>query len=269
MVYFKGYYRAQKLFAKGRDIIPRHNKKKLGILGGMGPAATVFFYQLITERTFAERDRDHLNIIITSRADTPDRTDFILGKSKDDPLPSMLADARTLEGAGADVIAVPCNTAQFFWDRLTAGVGVPILNIVEETAEYAARRGFRRAALLATEGTVKSGLYLRALADRGIECTAPGREDQTLVDSIIYDYVKAGVPGGDVLFRRVAEKMLAANCDCIILGCTELPLVAPSAPYIIDSLEVLAYRSIVEAGGTPKGFSPEFLAAYEKSYEKI
>lgn len=247
----------------GCGIISAKKKKTLGILGGMGPAATVLFYRLITDRTFAERDRDHLNIIITSRADTPDRTDFILGKSEDDPLPSMLSDCETLARAGADVIAVPCNTAQFFWDRLTSGVSVPVLNIVEETAEHAARRGFRRAALLATEGTVKSGLYLRALTSRGIECTVPDECMQALVDSVIYDYVKAGRPGGEALFAEVAEKMLADGCECIILGCTELPLAAPSAPYIIDSLEVLAYRSIVEAGGTPKGFSPEFLTAYE------
>lgn len=230
----------------------------------MGPAATVLFYHLVTDHTLAQCDNDHLNIIITSRAEIPDRTDFILGKSADDPLPMMLADAQMLERAGVGVIAVPCNTAQFFWDRLTAGISVPILNIVDETADHAARRGFHRAALLGTEGTVKGELYKRALAVYDIECRTPDPEGQALVNSIIYDYVKAGVPGGEMLFSKVAEMMLADGCDSIILGCTELPLASVPDPRIIDSLEVLAYRSIVEAGGTPKGFSPEFMSAYEK-----
>lgn len=240
------------------------NKKTLGILGGMGPAATAYFYRMITDHTSAARDSDHLNIIITSSADIPDRTDYILGKSSDSPLPVMMRDARTLEAAGASVIAVPCNTAQYFHEELDASVNIPILNIVRETAHYINARGFRRAALLATEGTIKSGLYERELCELGVGCVLPDKETQSLVNSIIYDYVKAGVPGGRALFGRVAAHMYDRGCDCLILGCTELPLAATAHPSIVDSLLVLAYRSIIEVGGTPAGFPPEFMAAYEK-----
>ena len=230
----------------------------------MGPAATVHFYGLVTSRTDAAKDSDHINILITSTAAIPDRTDFILGKSTTDPLPAMLADAHTLEAAGADFIALPCNTAQFFGDRLREGVHIPILDIVRETAEHTARRGFHRAAVLATEGSIRTGLYERALGEFGVGCHIPDAETQSLVNAIIYDHVKAGRPGGDSLFARVAGRMFDDGCDCLILGCTELPLAAPTDDRIIDSLEVLAYRSIVTAGAAPKGFSPEFMKAYEK-----
>ena len=239
-------------------------KKTLGILGGMGPAATVHFYNLITSHTHAGTDADHLNIILTSSADIPDRTDFILGVSDRDPFPYMLTDALKLEAAGANVIAIPCNTAQYFRDRLAGDVHIPILDIVRETSQHAAKRGFHRAALLATEGTVKIGSYASALSDFGVECITPDEKTQALVTSVIYDYVKAGKPGGEMVFAEVSERMFDRGCDCLILGCTELPLVSPPAGNIIDSLEVLAYRSIDCCGGSPKGFSTAFLSAYEK-----
>ena len=92
--------------------------KTLGILGGLGPAASVYFYQLITEHTKAARDQDHLDIVLVSKASIPDRTEFILGKSPDSPLPSMAEGVRSLAQAGAELIAVPCNTAHYFYDEI-------------------------------------------------------------------------------------------------------------------------------------------------------
>ena len=239
-------------------------KKTLGILGGMGPMATVRFYENVVAHTLAERDADHINIIITSRADIPDRTDYILGRSTESPLPKMLNDAMTLAGAGADIIAIPCNTARFFHSELEAGVHIPVLDIVRETAEHVKLRGYKRAAILGTEGTVKIGSYKRALDALGVEGVDPDTDTQALVTSIIYDYVKAGRPGGERIFNEVANRMFDRGCECLILGCTELPLAAPADERSVDSLEVLAYRSIVLCGGTPTGFETEFLSAYEK-----
>ena len=92
--------------------------KTLGILGGLGPAASVYFYRLITEHTKALRDQDHLDIVLMSKASIPDRTEFILGKSADSPLSSMIEGVRALTGAGADLIAIPCNTAHYFYDEI-------------------------------------------------------------------------------------------------------------------------------------------------------
>lgn len=241
----------------------KREKKTLGVLGGMGPMATVQFYRLLTSRTKALHDEEHLNIIITSRADTPDRTDYIMGKSDRSPLPAMIADAKTLEAAGAGLIAIPCNTACHFHAELQDAVSIPILDIVRETSYHVSKRGFHRAAVLATDGTLKTGSYRRALAEVGVDAVEPDPETQSLISEIIYDYVKAGKEGGEVLFVKVAERMFSRGCDCLILGCTELPLAAPSDTNIIDSLEVLAYRAIVKCGGVPTGFTHEFLSAYE------
>lgn len=239
-------------------------KKTLGILGGMGPLATVHFYEMLTSRTLASRDSDHLNIVITSTADIPDRTDFIMGKSEISPAPVMCRDAQKLEAAGAEVIAIPCNTAHYFHETITNAVGVKVLNIVKETSEHVKKRGFKRAGILATVGTVKIGAYKRELENYGIECIEPPEDIQSLVTSVIYDYVKANKRGGDAVFKEIAERMFSLGCDCLILGCTELPLVAPDGdPRLVDSLETLCYASIIECGCTPANFTPEFLSAYE------
>lgn len=244
----------------------KKQKKTLGILGGMGPMATVRFYELLTERTLAEKDSDHLKIVITSNAEIPDRTDFILGKSNDSPLPMMCADAKTLRDAGAEVIAIPCNTAQYFHNELAEAVDIPVLNIVEITADHVRMRGFKHAGILATEGTVKIGSYKNALAALGVDCVAPPAHIQALVTSVIYDYVKAGKPGGEKIFAQIADYMFGHGCDCLILGCTELPLAAPKNDQrLVDSLETLAYESIISCGCTPVGFSDEFLSAYKNS----
>ena len=240
------------------------DKKTLGILGGMGPMATVQFYRNVVAHTLAARDSDHINTIITSRADIPDRTDFILGKSGDSQLPKMTADAKMLADAGADVIAIPCNTARYFQPELEACVRVPVLDIVRETANHVMQRGFSRAAILGTEGTIKIGAYRRVLDSLGVFCVEPDADTQSLVTSVIYDYVKAGLAGGEAIFEDIARRMFDRGCDCLILGCTELPLVSTADSRIVDSLEVLAYRSIVMCGGTPTGFDKEFLSAYEK-----
>lgn len=244
----------------------KKTKKTLGILGGMGPMATVRFYELLTERTLAEKDSDHLRIVITSNAEIPDRTDFILGKSKNSPLPMMCSDAKKLRDAGSEIIAIPCNTAQYFHNELAETVDIPVLNIVEITANHVSSRGFKRAGILATDGTVKIGSYKNALAARGVECIAPPAHIQALVTSVIYDYVKAGKPGGEDIFAKISDYMFSHGCDCLILGCTELPLAAPkNDSRLVDSLETLAYESIIACGCNPIGFSDEFLSAYKKS----
>ena len=126
----------------------------LGVLGGLGPMSTVYFCELITAHTQATCDADHVDMIISSRASTPDRTAFILGQSKRDPLPVMIADAQKLTRAGADLIVIPCNTAHYFYNGLKSSIDTPMLNIIDETLSHLARIGTKRFGLLATEGTV-------------------------------------------------------------------------------------------------------------------
>ena len=116
--------------------------KVLGILGGLGPMATVYFYEMLTRHTQAARDQDHIDVIINSRATTPDRTSYILGQSAENPFDIMAADAARLVTFGADVIAIPCNTAHYFYDRLNETIPIPILNMVE--GHRAGREGGRQ-----------------------------------------------------------------------------------------------------------------------------
>lgn len=118
--------------------------KTLGILGGLGPMATVYFYEMLTEHTRVSCDQEHINIIISSRATTPDRTAYILGKSKENPLPVMVEEAHRLVSAGADVIVLPCNTAHYFYDELSRATGVPIINIITETVSYCLQNGMKK-----------------------------------------------------------------------------------------------------------------------------
>ena len=117
--------------------------KTLGILGGLGPASSVYFYDMLTSHTLAECDQQHLNIILSSRADTPDRTAFILGKSQENPLGAMKREVSKLIGAGADIVAIPCNTAHYFYDSISAEASVPVINIIRQTAIFCHRERTR------------------------------------------------------------------------------------------------------------------------------
>ena len=237
------------------------NRSILGILGGLGPLSSAYFYELITRHTEASRDQDHIDIILSSRATTPDRTDFILGKSEDDPLPYMVEDARLLEQYGADAIVIPCNTAHYFIQEVRRSVTVPVPSIITETAEHIKRSGRRHVCILATEGTILSGSYQNELDRLGIEWSVPDEAGQRTVTDIIYGDVKRG--GGlnpDRLFS-VAEPMFDVGCDCAILGCTELSVLKrqfPEDERFVDSLEVLAYRAITMFGHRPKGFTSDY-----------
>ena len=238
-----------------------HDKRKLlGIIGGLGPASSAYFYELITEHTKAARDQDHIDIILSSRATTPDRTSYILGESEDSPLPAMIADARSLEDYGATAIVIPCNTAHYFIDEVRRSVSVPMPSIITETVRHIARRGFRRAAILATAGTIKAGSYEREFRSFGLECAVPDEAGTKRLMEIIYDEVKSGtIPPASELYE-VVDPMFDAGCDCAVLGCTELSLIGRQMqddPRIVDSLTVLADCAIRLMGHETVGF-PEF-----------
>ena len=235
----------------------------LGILGGLGPMSSVYFYEMLTEHTKADRDQDHLNIILSSRADTPDRTSFILGLSNEDPVYTMKSELAKLVGAGADIVAIPCNTAHKFYEQLSADAPVPVINIIRQTAICCRREGIQRAGVLATEGTVASGAYKNIFDMAGIECITPDEKDQGLISEIIYSQIKRGIAPDMDAFMTVAQNLGRQGCDRIILGCTELSLIkrtgALDGTVFLDSLEVLAYSAIKMCGKTPVGFDPHLM----------
>lgn len=236
-------------------------RKLLGIIGGLGPASSAYFYELITRHTEASRDQDHIDIILSSRATTPDRTDFILGRSENSPLPAMIADAQSLEVYGASAIVIPCNTAHYFIDEVRRSVSVPMPSIITETVLHIRKCGFRKAAVLATEGTIRSGAYQREFAKFGMECMVPDEEGAAALMNIIYGKVKKGViPPPEELYR-VVDPLFDAGCDCAILGCTELSLIGENMTddsRIVDSLTVLAACSIRLMGHKVTGLPDSF-----------
>ncbi len=232
--------------------------KTLGVLGGLGPAASVYFYQLLTEHTHALRDQDHLNVILISGAEIPDRSEYIMGKSDLSPLPLMKENVMRLFGAGARLIAIPCNTAHYFFDELSRVSPVPVLNIVKETVSLACKTGAKKLGILATTGTVLAGAYPQAAKESGVECIMPTYEQQQALMSLIYREIKtASRPNYDG-FYEIADSLLQRGCDALILGCTELSLIPKDERYerypFIDSLLVLAAVAIVSCEKTPCGF---------------
>lgn len=232
--------------------------KVLGILGGLGPAATVYFYDLLTQHTKVNSDQDHLDIIISSKATTPDRTAYILDNSKANPLPVMLNEAKKLIQAGAEIIALPCNTAHTLYEQLSENISVPLLNMVGDTVKVALAAGFQKVGILATEGTVFSGVYQNTCKENQLEYALPSLKAQQLVTSMIYDDIKRGKMPSRAQFEDVCTPLFNEGCDALILACTELSLLKREFALdhrFIDSLEVLAEKSIRACGKVPVGFA--------------
>ena len=224
---------------------------RLGILGGMGPKATQVFYQRILDWTDAARDQEHIPTLIWSDTAMPDRTAAILSGETEPVFRQLLAGARLLEREGCTVLAIPCNTSHYFADRLQDGLGIPLLNMVRLSAEAMARRGCRRVGILATDGTVRTGLYQTALAGQGLESAVPGPEAQALVMSIIYDEIKRGETGSREKFAAIDRWLRQAGCDGAILGFTELSVYRTYhglPDYYLDAMEVLAEKCITACG---------------------
>ena len=229
-------------------------RKLLGIIGGLGPASSAYFYELITEHTKAARDQDHIDIILSSRATTPDRTDYILGRSGESPLPAMIADAKSLETYGATAIVIPCNTAHYFHSGVQAAVDVPVLNMPEISARYCADHGFSSVALLSTAGTVRARIYEPYFEKLGIQLLHPTRVGIDNLMFLIYDEIKAGrTPHPERLYPEFMG-LEEQGAQAFLLACTELPLVFQDGGRVpfIDPTLLLARAAVAAAGGKLK-----------------
>lgn len=230
-------------------------KKVIGIIGGMGPLATADLFSKIINNTKANCDQAHLRVCIDSNTNIPDRTAALL-HGGDDPTEELVKSAKRLESIGAEVLIMPCNTAHNFYDPIAANVEIPVLHMIALTRDALKSRGVKRAALLATDGTIQTGIYQRTFEGSGIELLTPEGDAQKAVMGVIYDGVKAGKMDYDVsAFRATIEDMLARGAETLILGCTELPLAVDiyklDYPTTDPTLE-LALGAIRFAGGEVK-----------------
>ena len=227
-------------------------KKTIGIIGGMGPLATADLFEKIVGHTKAACDQEHLHVVIDSNTNIPDRTAALLHGGAD-PLPELAKSAGRLEKMGADVLIMPCNTAHNYYDGIAAAVSVPVLHMVRLTAQALVERGVKKAGLLATDGTVRPGIYQKSFAGSGVELLTPDEAGQRAVMEMIYQGVKAGDMAFDAQpARQAMERLLAAGAEVLILGCTELPLAVKlygiALPAVDPTLE-LALEAIRFAGG--------------------
>ncbi len=225
----------------------------LGVLGGMGPQATNTFYQRIIDRTQAEKDQEHLQVLIWSDAKIPDRTAGILAgpEAAEQVYQALLDGARLLERAGCTVLAIPCNTSHYFADRLQAQLKIPLIHMIRETVAAIQAMGKKTVGILATDGTVRTGIYQKELTAAGLTPVTLPEELQQVVMSIIYDEIKRGETGSREKFGEVDAWLRQAGCDCAILGCTELSVyrnLHSLPPYYIDAMEVLAQQAILRCG---------------------
>lgn len=234
------------------------NKKVLGVLGGMGPLATQLFYKMVIEKSDAKCDQEHLNMIIYSHATMPDRTKAIMEGRAGELLQLLLKDAQMLEANGAGAIAIPCNTSHILADRLQERIGIPIINMVKETVSHIKstyQEEELRIGILATDGTVNTGLYQKALEKEKMIPVIPSRESQKLVMKLIYEGVKNGGEIDFSDFLSVQEEIFEQNCQAAILACTELSCfkeIYKLPPYYIDAMSILAEKSILACGGKIK-----------------
>lgn len=197
-------------------------KKTIGIIGGMGPLATADLFRKIVENTPAVKDQDHIHVIIDNNTDIPDRTAALLNGGED-PLPQMLKSGKTLQNAGADALIMPCNTAHAFYDALCAELSVPVLNMISLTCDSIRKQGMKKVGLLATTGTIRTGVYRKYAGD--LELVLPDEKQQEDVMQFIYSGVKAGDRDFDAVpFLEAAKSLLEKGAETIILGCTELPV---------------------------------------------
>lgn len=238
-------------FGKGEDVTQR---KVGGVLGGLGPLATAYFLQQIVMATDAQTDQDHVDLIITQRSSTPDRTAAILGQGPS-PADSLNRDISILIGAGAEFITAPCNSSVVFLEHVNEQFGIPFLSIIEETVK-AARGKYPDAtklALMATAGTAKAGLYHRAAEENGFTVVDPTSQEQEAITAIIYDQVKANKPIDQEQFFDVCDGLMSRGAEVLITGCTELSVVVEKVGLqgrpIVDSLKSLAQATVRQAGG--------------------
>jgi aspartate racemase len=234
-------------------------EKVIGILGGMGPEATLDCFAKIIKNTPARTDQEHLRVVIDSNPKVPDRTAAITGKGES-PLPILVAGCRALQQAGADFIIIPCVSAHYFLEEVRQQITLPILSIFDVVAEtiIGENAEIKTVGLMSTTGTITGGLFQKRLDADNIKTIVPAETRQAKVMAAIYD-IKNSQPSrsraqitSDLI--AIAEDLISKGARGIIAGCTEIPLALKqehlSVPYF-DALTILARAAIFKAGLTP------------------
>lgn len=224
----------------------------IGIIGGMGPMATCDLFGRIIANTKAGKDQDHIHVMIDSNPQIPDRTEAILHGGPS-PVEWIVRSARFLETMHPDVLLLPCNTSHYYYDEIIRQIHTPLLHMPRLAVQKLKMEGRHRAGLLATEGTVKTGIYTQLLEEACIEAIIPTEEEQMEVTNLIYGCIKANNTMYDLSgFRRVLDRMRGNGADALLLGCTELSVAFRTYDLggdYVDPMEVVAREAIRYVGG--------------------
>jgi len=227
-----------------------NNKKTVGVLGGMGPEATVDFMATVIAMTPVEKDQDHIHMLVDNDPTIPPRQDAIL-RDGADPGPAMAVMAKGLQEAGADFLVMPCNTAHAFASQITAAVDIPLLSIIDATISACSE--FGTVGMLATEGCLRSDVYQQALRTAEKELILPS--DAELQDFMSLTFrIKRGDKGADVAsgMLRLSNALQERGAQAVIAGCTEIPLVLDKSMLdiaLISSTDELAKQTVACARG--------------------
>ena len=229
-------------------------RRLVGVLGGMGPLATVDFMRKVIEATPAACDQDHVPMVVYCVPQIPDRVSAI-AEGRDDPFTALLPGLKFLEQAGAEVIVMPCNTAHAWFDRLAAATNVPLLHIavaVRETLDRSTR-GRASVALMATRATIQSGIFQRALTTPDRALFAPDDAIQARIGAAIAAVKMGDIAAAGSSLTAAGNAVLAQGADCLLLACTELPIAMAASPLqdrAIDATQCLAEATVRFSTGT-------------------
>lgn len=234
------------------------DQKRIGILGGMGPEATIHFYHLIVKKTPSSVDQDHIQTLIYSNPKIPDRTHAILTGETQEIIEALQKSAQILEKGGSDFIVIPCNTAHFFIEEIRQGVSISVFDMIETAGEFISTDIVHESAhmqigIMGTRGTISSGLYQRKFARYHLEVISPDEHLQELTMQIIYQIKNTGAS------EKLREQMIqyiemfrhTHNFSWIVLGCTELPLLFHDQEdlthfHLVDPMQILAEKVVKE-----------------------
>ena len=223
----------------------------LGIIGGMGPLATVKLLEKVIMLTDAKCDQEHLHILVDNNTVIPDRTSYLIG-SGEDPRRYLIHSARLLCAMGADYLIMPCNTAHYFYNDIVKEIDIPFLNMIEETVKKikACYPEIEKVGLLATEGTCRTGVYDDIFREYGLQIIKPSVEKQKYVSDVIYG-IKEGREIDIEAFLSAVEELKAEGIEVFVLGCTELSVLHSQhnlQDNFVDPMDIIS-RSAIRFGG--------------------
>ena len=222
-------------------------KGLIGVLGGMGPAATVDLFNKFVTFTTAQRDQEHIPLIISSIPDNPDRTDSLMQQGHS-PHPANPDYMHKLEDALAECIVIPCNTAHFWFNELKECCHTELLSIVETTMNEVKNCGKSRIGLLATNATLYMGLYQKGIESLGLTCVSPDSSGQEKVMDSIYCLKAGDLKRAQTLMNEQAEMLFSRGAEVIVLGCTEVPVILANAVKNSPDKYIDSTGSLVRAG---------------------